>query len=87
MLNTSLRCFQGLRNSAGNAAPSLGFDFELLRPGFGQAIVFRATVVFGVAPKRGNPTFFLHPVQAGKERAWLNDKSAARDLLDPARDS
>src|SRR6267143_5678558 len=87
MRNTSLRCFQGLSNSPRNAAPSLGFDFELLRSSFGQAVVFRAAVVLGLSPKRGNPTFFFHSVQGGKERAWLNNKSAAGDLLDPARDS
>src|SRR3982075_2059847 len=87
MPDTSLRCFQGLRNSPGNAAPSLCFDFELLRSSFGQAVVFRAAVVLGLSPKRGNPTFFFHSVQGGKKRAWLNNKSAAGDLLDPARDS
>jgi len=25
-------------------------------------------------PKRGNPAFFFHPVQGGKERAWLDNK-------------
>src|SRR5260370_30113238 len=87
MLNTPLRCFQGLSDSPRNAAPSLRFDFELLRSSFSQAIVFRAAIVFGVSPKRGNPTLFFHSVQGGKERAWLNHKSAASDLPDPARDS
>src|SRR4029077_6570910 len=87
MLNTSLRCLQSLRNSPRNAAPSLGFDFELLQARLGQSVVFGAAVVLGLSPKRGNPTFFFHSVQGGKERAWLNNKSAAGDLLDAARDS
>src|SRR6267143_6078712 len=87
MLSTSLRGFQSLSDRPRNATPSLGFDFELLPSSFGQAVVFRAAVVFGLSPKRGNPTFFFHAVQRGKERAWLNNKSAAGDLLNPARDS
>src|SRR5713101_130898 len=87
MLNTSLRCFQSLRDSPRNAVPSLGFDFELLHSSLSQAVVFRAPVVFRFSPKRGNPTFFFHSVQCGKERAWLDDKSAAGDLLDSPRDS
>src|SRR5204863_9770531 len=70
-----------------NAAPSLGFDFQLLLASLGQAVVFGAAVVFGLSPKRGNPTFFFHAVQGRKERARLNHKSAAGDLLDSARDS
>src|SRR6266849_7758328 len=84
---TPLRRFQRLSNSPRNAAPSLGLDFELLPSRLGQAVVFGAAVVLGVSPKGGNPTLFLHSVQGGKERAWLNNKSAACDLLDPARDS
>jgi len=87
MLKTFLRCFQSLGDSPGNAAPSLGLGFELLPSGLGQAVVFRAAVVLGVSPKGGNPAFFLHSVQCGKERAWLDNKSAAGDLLDSARDS
>src|SRR5713226_7520304 len=87
MLDTFLRCFQGLRNRPRNAAPSLGFDFELLPSGLGQTVVFRAAVVFGVSPKRGYPTLFFDSVQSGKERAWLNGKSATGDLLDSPRDS
>src|SRR6267143_1729905 len=84
---TSLRHFQSLRDSPRNAAPALGFDLELLRSSFGQAVVFCAAIIFGVSPKGGNPALFLHSMQGGKERAWLNDKRAAGDLLDPARDS
>src|SRR6266567_2557088 len=87
MPKTSLRCFQSLSDSPRDTAPSLGFDFELFPAGLGQAVVFRAAVVFGLSPKRGNPTFFFHSMQGGKERAWLNKKSAAGDLLDSARDS
>src|SRR5256885_16200096 len=61
-MQTSLRFFQCLRDSPRNPPPSLGFDFELLHSSFGQAIVFRAAVVFGLSPKRGNPTFFFHAV-------------------------
>ena len=67
--------------------PALGFDFELLPSGLGQAVVFRATVIFEVSAKRGYPTLFFDSVQSGKERAWLNDKSATADLLDSPRDS
>src|SRR5437660_610566 len=87
MLKTSLRCFQSLGDSPGDAAPSLGFGFELLPSGLGQAVVYRSAVVLGVSPKRGNPAFFLHSVQGGKERSWFNNKSAAGNLLDSARDS
>src|SRR4029077_20906191 len=87
MLNTPLGCFQGLRDSPSDAAPSLGFAFQLLQSRLGQSVVFGAAVVLGLSPKRRNPTFFLHSVQGGKERTWLNDKSAASDLLNPARDS
>src|SRR5258707_11461660 len=87
MPSTSLRCFQDLSDSPRNAAPSLGFDFELLQSRLAQSVVFGAPVVLGLSPKRGNPTFFFHSVQGGKERAWLNNKSAACNLLDSARDS
>src|SRR5205807_7835607 len=87
MLKTSLRCFQSLSDSPGDAAPSLGLGFELLPSRLGQAVIFRAAVVLGISPKRGNPAFFLHSVQCGKKRAWLDNKSAAGDLLDSARDS
>src|SRR5713101_50586 len=86
MAVTSLRCFQSLCDRPGNAAPSLGFGFELLPSSFGQTAVFRAAVVLGLSPKRGNPAFFFHSVQGGKERAWLDNKSAACDLLDSAGD-
>src|ERR1700688_3457886 len=87
MLNTSLRCFQSLSNSPRDAAPSLGFDFELLPSSLRQAVVFRATAVFGISPKGGKPTLFVHSVLSGKERAWLNGKRGPSDLLDFARDS
>src|ERR1700687_860847 len=87
MLFTSLRHFQSLCDSPRNAAPSLGFDFELLPSSLGQAVVFRAAVVFRISPKRGNPTLFLHSVEGRKEGAGLNNKSAACDLLDSSRDS
>src|SRR5882762_1496884 len=87
MLDTSLRCFQSLSDGPRNAAPSFGFGFELLQSRLGQSIVFGAAVVFGLSPKRGNPTFFFHSVQGGKERTWFDNKSATCDLLDPARDS
>src|SRR5580700_2616521 len=75
------------RFSTRNAVPSLGFGFELFLSSLGQAVVFRAPVVFRFSPKRGNPTFFFHSVQCGKERAWLDNKRAAGDLLDSPRDS
>lgn len=53
----------------------------------GQATVFRAAVVFKVSPKRGNPTFLLHAVESGKERAWLDGKCAVNGLLDSTRDA
>ena len=52
-----------------NAAPSLGFNLELLPSSLGQAVVFRAAVGFGLSPEGGNPTLFLHPVESGKKRA------------------
>jgi hypothetical protein len=58
----SLRRLQSLRDRPRNAAPTLGFEFELLPSSPGQTVVFRASVVFGVSPKGGNPTFFLHSV-------------------------
>src|SRR4030095_16328232 len=85
-LNISLRRFQGLTDSPRNAAPSLGFGFELLSSSPAQAVEFRAAIVFGVSPRRRNPALFLHSVQSGKERARLNDESAAGDQLDSARD-
>jgi len=87
MLTSFLRCFQSLIDRPRNAAPPRGFDFELLPSSLGQAVVFRPAVVFGVSPEGGNPTFFLHAVESGKERAGLNHKSAAGDLLNSARDS
>src|SRR5438045_2885780 len=85
-LSTSLRGFQSLSDRPGDATPSLGFHSELFPSRVGQAIVFRAAVVLGVSPKGGNPTFFFHSVYSGKERSWLNNKSAACNLLDSAPD-
>ena len=87
MPKTSLGCFESLRDGPRNTAPPIGFDFELLPARLGQAVVFRAAIVFGVSPKRGNPAFFFHAVKGRKKGAGLNDKSSARDLLDSARDS
>src|SRR6202022_3765811 len=81
MPNTSLGCFHRVSDRPRNAAPSIGFDFELLPSSLSQAVAFRAAVVFRVSPKIGNPPLFLHSVQSGRERAWFNHKSAAARLL------
>jgi hypothetical protein len=65
----------------------LGFRFQLSSTGFGQTIVFRAAIVFGVSPKRGGPAFLFHAMQGGKQGAGLDDKSATRHLLDSAGDA
>jgi hypothetical protein len=85
--NTSLLRFQSLSDSPGNATPSFGFRFELVPSRLGQAVVFRAAVIFGVSPEGGDPALFFHSVQRGKQRAWFNNKCPACDLLDSARDS
>src|SRR5260370_35532900 len=87
ILNTSLLRFQSLSDSPGNATPSFGLGFELVPSRLGQAVVFRAAVIFRVSPKGGNPTLFFHSVGSGKGRTGLNDKSAACDLLNSARNS
>src|SRR6266850_7056594 len=87
MLNASLRRFRCLIDGPRNAFPSLGFDFELLSSSPAQAVEFRAAIIFRVSPKRRNSAFLLHSMQSGKERTWLDNKSAACDLLDSARDS
>src|SRR5258706_2587531 len=81
MLFTSLRNFQSLIDSPRNAAPSLGFDFELLQSRLGQSVVFGAAVVLGLSPKRRNPALFFPPVQGGEERALPDHQNAACDLL------
>jgi hypothetical protein len=73
-----------LRYRQRNATPAFSLGFELLPSGLGQAIKLGATIVFRVTPIRGNPTFFLHPVEGGKKRAWLNNESATADELDSA---
>jgi len=73
MLDTSLRCFQSLSDGPRNAAPSFGFGFELLQSRLGQSIVFGAAVVSD-SPKKRNPTFFFHSVQAGKSEPGLTTK-------------
>jgi hypothetical protein len=55
--------------------------------GLRQAIVFGAAVVLRISPKGGNPAFFFHSVEGGKERAGFDIKRAASDLLDSSRDS
>jgi len=71
---TSLRCFQSLSDRPGNAVPPLGFRFELFPSRLGQAVVFRAAVIFRVSPERRNPTFFFHAVQGGKREPGLTIK-------------
>src|SRR5437588_13071199 len=83
-LYNGLRRFQSLRDAPGDTSPAPGFGFELLPSGFGQAIVFRAAVVLGVAPEGRRPTFFLHAVEGGKERAGFDHKRATGHLLDSA---
>src|SRR5258708_9384087 len=70
MAVTSLRCFQSLCDRPGNAAPSLGFGFELLPSSFGQTVVFPAAFFLGLSPKRGNPTFFFPSVHVLQDLAW-----------------
>src|SRR5580704_5310363 len=84
---TSLRRFQSLRDGPGNAAPALGFHLQLLQSRLGQAIVFRAAVIFGISPKGRNPAFVFDAVQGGEERAGFNVESATGELLDTARDA
>lgn len=79
-----LRRFQGLRYGPGDAAPALRFGLQLFLSGLRQAIVFGAAVVLRISPKGGNPAFFFHSVEGGKERAGLDIKRAAGDLLDSA---
>src|SRR5258708_38787557 len=81
---TSLRHLQSLGDSPGNTSPSLGLDLELLSSLLGQAVVFRAAIVFRVSPKRGNPAFVFHAVQGREERARLDDESTLGDLLNSA---
>src|SRR5271168_4972303 len=87
MFGTSLRCFQCLADRQGNAAPALGLGFQLFLTRLREAVVFGAAIVLGFSPKCCNPIFFFHDEQRGKERAWLNHKSAAGELLDTARNS
>ena len=79
--------FQGLRYGPGNAAPALRFGFQLFLSGLRQAIVFGAAIVLRISPKGGNPAFFFHSVERWKERAGLDIKRAAGNLLDSSRDS
>src|ERR1043166_8900983 len=74
-IRTSLRCLQSLTDGPGNPAPTFCFRFELFSSGFGQTIIFCTAVVFGISPKRGNPSFFFHAVQRGKKGTRLDQRS------------
>jgi len=58
-----------LRDGPRYAAPSFGFGFEAASSGFAKTIVFRAAVIFGRLPERGNPTFFFHSCERESEPA------------------
>jgi hypothetical protein len=77
MLNASLRCFQSLRNGPGNAAPSLGFDFELLQSRLGQSVVFGAAVILGLSQKEEiQPSSFIL-----KKKGTCNNSQAPFPML------
>jgi hypothetical protein len=81
----ALRRFQRLRDRPRDAAPSLGFRFQLLQSRFRQPVIFRPAVILRLSPKRCNPPLFFHAVQGRKQRSRLHHESPARNLLDPPR--
>src|ERR1051326_7787353 len=83
-IRTSIRCLQSLTDGPGDPAPKFCFLFELFSSGFGQTIIFCTAVVFGISPKRGNPSFFFHAVQRGKKGTRLDQESTAGNELNSA---
>jgi len=78
---------ESLRDGPGDAAPALGFRYELLLARFRQPVVFGAAIVFGVAPEGGDPTFVFHAMQAREEGAGLHVEGATSDLFNSAGDA
>jgi len=73
-IETLSRMFPGLRDGPRYAAPSFGFGFRAASSGFAPNDSISRGGIFGLSPERGNPTFFFHSVQSGKEGAGLNNK-------------
>src|SRR5208282_2427701 len=76
--------FQGAGDGDGDAAPTLGFRFELAAARFREVVILGAAVVLRFTPVGAEPAFFLHAVQSRKERAGLDLEGAAGHLLDAA---
>src|SRR5204863_2226534 len=64
--------------------PRRRFLPELLPTATGQPVVLRAAVVLRQLPRGREPAGLFEPMQRRKQRARLNGKRAAGDLLDPA---
>lgn len=85
--NSFLGSFENPGNGERDAAPAFGFRIKLTTTRFGQAIVFRAAIVFRVSPEGGDPALVLHAMESGKKGAGLDDESSAGDLFNAARDA
>ena len=70
-----------------DAVPLRRFLAELTPSRLGQPVIFRATVVLGRLPRRGEPAGFLQTMQAREQGTRPDHEGAAGDLLDAPRDA
>src|SRR5882724_714138 len=75
------------RDSGHAARPSRGFHFELFPSGAGKFVKLCAARVFRFTPLRVEPSGAFEPLQRGQQRAGIDLKYSAGDLLDSAGDS
>src|SRR5206468_8801130 len=76
---------QQARDGGRPAAPVSRLDLELLAAGAREAVVLRSARILRRTPLSVEPPRALEPVEGGEQRAWIDLKHVACDLLDPAR--
>src|SRR5437762_5888219 len=74
------------RDRRGEPLPRCGFLLELFPSGFRQRVELRASLVFGDAPLRGDPTLVLETLERGIERSLLDQQHVVGELSNPPRD-
>jgi len=75
------------RDESGHAIPLVGFGAELAATGGGEAVETGFAVVVGFAPLAGDEALVFEAVERGVERALLDGKLFAGDLLDAEQDA
>src|SRR3984957_3506483 len=85
MARSSLNGLQDEPNRRRESFPVGLFGFEIFLSGARQGIIFRAAIVFRLAPFRLNPSLLFEPMQSGVKCALIHLQNVVRNAANALR--